>query len=143
MATLIKSAVKDFNPDRLKDELEVASILPEGVLWAGFERINNRLLQPAEQISKATGQPDVVYPPGELHFDYPTDPGAALDTILAAHDATLLSRSQTNADRDIIAGDAHENAFNEWDTLTPAQKGNANKQAQRSLARLFNSNKDL
>ena len=146
MPTFIKFAVKDINPDRLHDELVVAGIEPEGVLFAGFHPANNRLTEPftaTEVIATATGKPDVTADPGELHFRYPSDPGVALDTVLTNHVATNLSIAQTNEDRDETAAIAHINAFNNWDSLNATQRNNANKQAQRSLARIFNSSTDI
>ncbi len=146
MATIVKFAIKDINPDRLRDEFELAVLVPSGILFAGFHSISNRLMEPfltTEVIATHTGLPDTTAEPGELHLNYPSDPGAPLDTLLAAHNATNLSNSQLNEDRDAAAAIAHKNAFDNWDTLTAIQKDNANMQAQRSLARLFNSATDI
>ena len=146
MADVVKFKVKDFNPDRLLEELEVAIISPEGMKWRGFTRINPRLYEPnasTKAIATSTGQPDVTADPGELHFKYATDPGAALDTVLDAHDATKLSSLQIAREEDFAAIPALINAWNNWDTFTNIQKDNANRQAQRLIARLLDRGLDI
>ena len=143
---IIKFVIKDINPDRLRDELTTAGILPEGLLFAGFHRITNRLMEPfteTEVIATATGKPDVTADPGEFHFRYPSDPGAILDTVLVAHDATLLSKSQQNSDNDATAIPILVNRYQNWNTLTKEQKDNTLRQITRLVARLLDSAQDL
>ncbi len=150
MVVIIKFVVKDFNPDRLDNELEDQSLRPDGMKWAGFDRINNRLAEPFTErrvISTSTGQPDQFGEPGELHFRYPialtSGQEANLDQLLADHDATLLSRSQTNnkTDEDAIA--PLINAYKNWGTQTPAEKDNVLRQLARIVARILDSSQDV
>ena len=146
MPKFVKFANKDLNPDRLRDELELAAILPEKLLFAGFHVINDRLMEPfltIEVIATHTGQPDTTAVPGELHFGYPSDPGATLDVLLAAHDATLLSKSQTNHDADVAAIPILVSRYKNWDTLTDPQKDSVLRQLTRLVARLLDSAEDL
>jgi hypothetical protein len=150
MVVVIKFADKNINPDRLHDELIAASIEPEGMLWAGFDRINNRLMEPFAEtrvIATATGQPDTTADPGELHFRYPvalTAPqDAALDQLLLDHDHLQLSTAQQNKDLDEQAIPALISNFQNWGSLTPAQKDNNHRQLTRLVGRLLDSSQDV
>ena len=146
MADIVKFYAKDFNPDRLHDELIVAGIEPTGMRWSGFDHINTRLMEPFTEtrvISTSTGQPDVTADPGELLFRYPSDPGSSLDTVLTAHLATNLSKDQQNEDSDISAIAPLVNNFQNWGSLSNAQKDNNQRQLTRLVARLLDSKQDI
>lgn len=112
MAALVKIVGKDFNPDRLREDLEGAGFagLLTGQGWAGFARISRRRYTPNAgprivgrtvingAVSEDTAQP------GELRFQSSRDltpaEDAALDAALAAHDANMLSAEQVREDQD-------------------------------------------
>lgn len=143
---IIKFYVKDFNPDRLHEELIVAGIEPTGMRWSGFDHINSRLMEPftaTRVISTATGQPDVTADPGEFLFRYSSDPGSSLDTVLTAHLATNLSTNQQNEDSDLAAIAPLINNFQNWGSLSATQKDNNHRQLTRLVARLLDSKQDV
>jgi hypothetical protein len=150
METLVKFMTQDLNPERLKEEMAAAGVPAQGATLAGFTRINARLYQPfasTQVIATHTGQPDTTAEPGEIKLKFDTAPTApqetTLDGLLVAHDATNLSSAQQNKDTDLAAIPALVNAWNNWDTFTPSQKDNANRQAQRLIARLLDGSQDI
>ena len=156
MGTLVKFMNKDMNHERLREELEVAGVPPQaGLLVAGFTRINSRLYEPfltTQIISTATdpaGGPDITNSaqPGELRFDYTPDltepQETTLDGVLTVHDATNLSTGQQNDDTDIAAIAPLVDNYNNWGSLTLAQKDNNHRQLTRLVARLLDANQDL
>jgi hypothetical protein len=44
MAVTVRISVKDFNDDKLQEELAQASLPIQGITWAGFIRSGERLL---------------------------------------------------------------------------------------------------
>ena len=146
MLTIVKFVVKDLNPERLREELETAGILPEGALFAGFDRISDRLMEPFSEtrvIGRTTGQPDRTADPGEIHLHYVGDPGSALDVVFSAHNATVLSTAQTNHDADAAAIPILVNRYQNWGALSDSQKDNVLKQLTRLVARLLDTAQDL
>ena len=156
MTILIKIMNKDLNHERLRDEIEFAGLPAQsGLLIAGFTRINNRLHESfasTQIISRASdpgGGPDITdsAAPGELRFDYVPDLTApqqvTLDGILAAHDATKLSRDQQNKDSDLAAIAPLIANFQNWGSLNNPAKDNNHRQLTRLVARLLDSTQDL
>ena len=156
MATLVKIMNKDMNFERMREEMSVVG-LPTGfgALLAGFTRINNRLHEPflsPQIISRASdpgGGPDITdsADPGELRFRFDLVLTAlqetTLDGVLTAHDATNLSTSQQSNDTDIAAIAPLVNNFQNWGSLTAAQKDNNHRQLTRLVARLLDGQQDL
>lgn len=156
MATLVKFMNKDLNFERLREEMSVA-ILPVsfGSLIAGFTQVNKRLYEPflsTQVISSSTdpgGGLDITdsADPGELRFNFDPDLTAAqettLDGVLTAHDATNLSTNQQNKDTDIAAIAPLVSNYQNWGSLTPAQKDNNQRQLTRLVARILDSAQDL
>jgi len=146
MATFVKFANIDINPDRLHDELLLAGIEPEGILFAGFHSISKQLMEPfteTEVIATHTGLPDTTADPGELHFRYPSDPGTPLDTLLSAHDATLLSRAQTNNKSDTDAVPILIDKYQNWGTLSDSEKFDVLRAIVRLVARHEDASQDV
>lgn len=103
---IVKTAVKSFNPALLSEELAGNSVTAgvSSVAFQGFDRVSDR-----EQAPKATREEygsrtvngvrtPLLADPGEIHFEAAADPGAALDTIVAAHVFSGRSSGQTEKD---------------------------------------------
>ena len=156
MATLIKFMNKDMNFERLREEI-IAAGLPDGfgALLAGFNQVNRRLHEPfasRQVISRSSdpgGGPDITdsADPGELRFRHDPDltgpQETTLDGVLTAHDATNLSTGQTNSDTDIAAIAPLVSNYQNWGSLTPAEKDNNHRQLTRLIARLLDGAQDL
>lgn len=142
MPTLVKTASKDFNPDRLREELEAAGLaaVVTSMGWAGFVKAAPRLYTPAAtrrvvatSVSNGERTEDVA-DPGELRFfttrDLTGAEDASLTTVLTAHVATQRSAEQVRQDQDeadldaLLATEfaAYRTRVTTWDTLNPAQK---------------------
>ena len=150
MFVTIKFAIKNINLELLREELVAVSVPVQGLLMAGFHRLNARVYEPnaaTQVIARASGRPDVTAEPGELKFKndpaLTLDEEVALDAVLSAHDATNLSAGQRNDDTDSAAIPALVNAFRNWDTRTPAQKDNILRQLTRLVARLLDSSQNM
>lgn len=150
MATIIKIANKRINLDRLTEELATAGIPLQSLLLAGFNQFNVRVSQPnasTKVIATGTGKPDDTAEPGELRFTY--DPPltvaqeTTLDGVLAAHDHTVNSTSQNNADQDTADAAQLASDFQNWDTLLPPEKDESQERLTRLVARLFDSSIDI
>lgn len=100
---ITKTFNKPFNKPLLREELQAREDLDSpgllsnmsGVTFAGFTPASNdrrrELPNATRQVYRTTfenGQ-RVTYEadPGEIHFETSSDPGSALDEVLAAHDA--------------------------------------------------------
>ena len=105
MIAEIRTLQKNFNRDLLREELSGLQL--ETLQLAGFKRKGRFEGQPStapRRVSRVR-QPDGTYiedfaQPGELRFIFTVAPGAALDLILAAHDATQRTTEQTRIDQD-------------------------------------------
>lgn len=140
MADLIKIVVKDFNQDLLGEEMAavVPSLLGGGLLWRGFDRLNRNVYTPSTVHGGTAGELVFKYDP---ELTAPRE--AQLDVVLAAHDATQLSSGQQNKAQDEIDRQNFVQTFNDWDTLTDAQKLNRTKELFRVVARLVDSRTDI
>lgn len=140
MADLIKISVKDFNRDLLSQQMDAVtpSLLGGGLLWRGFERLNQRIYTPSTVHGGTAGELVFRYDP-----DLTAPREAQLDAVLAAHDSTQLSTSQQNRARDEIDRQNFVDTFNDWLTLTDAQKLNRTRELFRVVARLVDSRTDI
>ncbi|NIS77758.1 MAG: hypothetical protein GTO00_09130 [Deltaproteobacteria bacterium] len=99
--------LRDVNPELLVEE--VRSLGLSGATFSGFERVSNRLMTPLSEskvvarFKEGSTTREVTAEPGQVDFEAPADPGAALDSILASHDPTL--RTQAQMDRDSYDAD--------------------------------------
>jgi hypothetical protein len=150
MATTIKFMNKNLNLNRLQEELQVAGVPITGMLVAGFNRVGLSQYEPfteTQVIGQATGQPDDTADPGELRFKSDAILSSTdelnLDVILSVHDNTLKSSSQANKDTDIAAIAPLVNNFQNWGTLSNAEKDNNHRQLTRLVARLLDSTQDI
>jgi len=138
MAALVKNVVKDFNQERLHEEMAAQGLTGGGLLWAGFERLNRRVYTP----SNAHG-----HTPGDMHFKYDPELTApqetTLDAILAAHDHTQVSKFQGHRDTDEQDRQDFVQTFNDWPGLTLAQQLTRTRRLFRVVARLLDSQTDL
>jgi hypothetical protein len=149
MPTVVKIAVKDFNPDRLREQLEAggAGAILTSLGWAGFDRVSDRQYTPKPArtlvgVSVSNGQRiEDFADPGELRFaltrDLTPQEDDQLTTLLANHDHTQLSDGQVRADQDeadldaiiaterdafIAALGTMQTTLNGWDAANQAQK---------------------
>ena len=103
---IVKTAVKSFNPGLFSEELAGSSVTAgiTTIAYQGFDRLSDR-----EQSPKATREEygsrtvngvrtPLLADPGEIHFEAPSDPGAALDTAISSHVHTDRSSGQTEKD---------------------------------------------
>ena len=146
---VVKIANKNLNLPLLLDELRAAGLTQEGLLVAGFQHEGNQRYRPftVRMVIGKSGDVEDFADPGELRFRF-ADPlsvaeDAALDAVLAAHDATQSSTDQQNkqSDQDAIAPLVSN--YRNWATLTAAQKDNNARQVTRLVARLLDSTQDL
>jgi hypothetical protein len=107
-----RTVVKSFNPALLHEE--VAALGIQSIAFKGFVRVSGRQFDAApvtQDIGTITvgGVTTVLTAvPGELEFEAPSDPGAALDTVLTNHVHTNDSVRQAKgalkaADKVLIA----------------------------------------
>jgi hypothetical protein len=147
MATLLKIFVKNFNPDRLREEMPAgtAGVLT-GLGWAGFDRSSSRLYVPKSERSIigrsfSNGATVVDFAdPGELRFSTSRDltvlEDAALDVVLTAHVATNLSAEQVREDQDETDFQQMRTRLDGWATLTAAQKDEVLRRLVRLVLRM-------
>jgi len=112
MPIIVKISVKDFNPDKLREELAAsgAGSILVGLSWAGFNRISERRYTPkparemvGSSINNGVRIEDFA-DPGELRFTITRDltqpEDDALVTLLSNHNFTTLSAEQVRQDQD-------------------------------------------
>lgn len=103
---IVKTAVKSFNPGLFSEQLAGNSVTAgiTTIAYQGFDRVSDR-----EQAPKASREEygsrtvngvrtPLLADPGEIHFEAPSDPGSALDTIITDHTSTDRSSGQTEKD---------------------------------------------
>ena len=106
MATVTRIILKDINIELLGEELLAAGLGGLGIVYVGFIRQDTGLHVPkATRSAHATSTvggvtTEFLSDPGELFFKTDTDPGAPLDAVLAAHDATGRSVGQAAQDQE-------------------------------------------
>ena len=107
MALLTRTLLKDFNSDRLREEVETAGLPSLSFSMRGFEQIGARLYTPAavrRRVGYSSSTGDDFADPGELHIAPPRDltvpETVTLDATLTAHNAALLSTEQARQDQD-------------------------------------------
>lgn len=110
-----RTVVKTFNPLLLQEQLASLGIV--SISFMGFKQQSRREMQPlaasADVGERTVGgvRTVVTANPGDIEFDAPTDPGSALDAVLASHDHTQNSATQAQiaqriADRATVASEA-------------------------------------
>jgi hypothetical protein len=141
---------KDLNFGLLMQEMAAAGVPIQGVLIAGFNHVGSGHYVPfvsTQVIATATGQPDVTAEPGELQFR--NDPAltgpqeTALDGVLTAHDETQQSDIEVNRSADIVAKDLLIDRYQNWGTLSNAQKDTVLENLCRVVARLIDRSTNI
>jgi hypothetical protein len=111
MASEVRTVLKDFNRELIRDQID-ASVLPfESMDLAGFVRKGNSQFvgEPAPgpkviRHDKVADTQDIAQP-GEIRFEFTTAltvaQGAILDALLNAHDATEHTASQDRSRQDV------------------------------------------
>ncbi len=138
MAELSKIKLKDFNGDLLHQELVAAGLSENHLTWTGFESIRGSQYTPSDVHG---------FKPGELVFHY--DPEltsaqeSALDTILDAHDATLLSKGQINKDVDMAAIPDFVAASRNFSTFSRTEQNALLERLFRQVVRLTDRSTDI
>ncbi len=103
---IVKTAVKSFNPPLLSEQIAGDSQLSgiRSVAYVGFDRVDERRSDPfatrGEYGSTTVNgvRTPLLADPGEIHFEAPSDPGSALDTVITNHTFTDRSTGQTEKD---------------------------------------------
>jgi len=156
MATVVKISIKNFNADRLREELAAAgaAALLTGIGWAGFN-LTGRIYAPAaarREVGRSSVNGNTVVDfadPGELRFyttrDLTTPEDTALTNVLTAHNSALLSAEQVRQDQDeadldaILATERAAFIANlaAWDGLSTANKFVAAKAMFTTIGKLM------
>lgn len=126
---IVRTSVKSFNPTLLSDQIAGNSLTSgiTSIAYQGFTRISSRQVDPkgsreeyGSTIVNGVRTP-LLADPGEIHFEGPSDPGAALDTVITNHLSTDRTGDQTDQDNietdktDLAAG------LRSGPDLTPAE----------------------
>lgn len=138
MTVYVKNLNKNFNQERLQEELVAAGLEEGSLYWGGFDNVSRRIYTPSTKHG---------FPAGELKFTYDPELTAAreetLDAVLAAHDSNQLSKFQRHKETDELHRQQFVQTANAWDTLTNAQKIARVEHLFRAVARLIDSTTDL
>jgi hypothetical protein len=108
MVVAVRISAKDFNDDKLQEELAQASLPIQGITWAGFIRSGERLHTPFPEASRVVGTSssdgDDVALRGGLRFSIPSPltptEDTSLDSVLAAHNSATLAAEQVRQNQD-------------------------------------------
>jgi hypothetical protein len=131
MAAEVRTVLKDFNRDLIRDQIDASALPFESMDLAGFVRKGNSQFvgEPApgpKVISqdKVAGTQDIAQP-GEIRFEFTTaltgPQGAILDALLNAHDATQHTAGQDRNRQDVLDFAALELNHPNIGTMTNAQ----------------------
>jgi len=148
MEILTLVAPGDVNLSLLKEEIAAAGLPQMGLGIRGMTSVRNEIFAdlfvrfPSTQvIVTKTGEPDVTAEPGEINFKtqvaLTTAEEITLAAVLTAHDATQRTVEQVRAKEHRESSVTLKNIYQQWDTLTPAQKDSGTKEAIRRLARVI------
>jgi hypothetical protein len=151
MAVTVKISVKDFNSNKLQEEL--AALPLTGISWAGFIRLDDRRHTPFPEASRVVGRSsstgDDVALRGELRFisssSLTAPQNASLDSILSSHNSATLSAEQVREDQDesdmeaLFASDrqVYLNHIQTWDTKSTANKLAAAKEMYTIIGKVL------
>jgi len=103
---VVRTAVKSFNSALLSEQIAGNSLTSgiRSIAYQGFNRVSTRQLDPkasreeyGSTVVNGVRTP-LLADPGEIHFQGPSDPGAALDAVIAGHVFTDLTQDQTDED---------------------------------------------
>ena len=149
MADVTKFAVKRINLPLLFEQLQATGLGQPGLLMAGFKAIQQQRYDPLAaraEIGRSGNVSDFAEP-GEMRFRFPapltSGEDTDLDNLLAAHDATQNSTGQSQKQEDDDAIAPLVSNYQNWGTLTAAQKDNNHRQLTRLVARLLDSTQQL
>jgi len=152
MALLLRTLLKDFNPDRLSDEVATAGLPSLSFSMRGFEQRGARLYTPAvarRRVGYSSSTGDDFADPGELHIapsrDLTVPETITLDATLTAHNAALLSAEQVRQDQDetdfaaLLATERQTYLANlqAWDGMNTAQRAVATKEMFQIIGKVF------
>lgn len=109
-----RTVVKSFNPELLHQQCSPLGI--QAISFIGFVLVSTRQVNPAparqqygELVVDGVRQA-LQANPGEMLFEAPSDPGAALDTVLTNHvhtnDSTLQAKGKARAADKALVSDA-------------------------------------
>jgi hypothetical protein len=148
MEVLTLIAPGDVNQSLLREEIATAGLPLMGFGMRGFTTVKiepfvdlfARFAAPKVIVTK-TGEPDVVADPGEFNFKTqvaltPTEE-MTLAAVLTAHDSTQRTVEQQRAVQHRNSAATLKNIYQQWDSLTPAQKDSGTREAIRRLARVI------
>ena len=146
MAIYIRFHIKDFNPDRLREDFGALASLFNSMSWAGFAQIGDRQYTPNPArklvaVSVVNGvRTENFADPGELRFTtsrtLTSIEETQLDGLLSAHDWTQLSAEQVRQDTDKAELDAllgterqiYKDHLAAWDGYNNIEKAAATKE---------------
>jgi hypothetical protein len=144
-------ATTNINLELLREEIAAAGLVSAGILMAGFHLLRPSGLyglNPArKEIGRRTDPADPTQDiitfadPGEIKFKFDatlTAPQeATLAATLAAHDPLLFTQAQQQQIDHKASAATLKNIYQQWNSLTPAQKDAGTREAIRRLARLI------
>ncbi len=143
MADEVRTVLKNFNRDLLREELTASALPYESLHLAGFIRLNQAVgtPAPADVVITRKRETDGSYTedlaaPGEIRFVFTTAltgaEGTALDALLTAHDSTDRTQEQNRQIQDNDDVDTLVAQYANYDSFTDAQF----KQYVKLLARV-------
>ncbi len=129
MASEVRTVLKDFNRDLIREELDASALPFQTIDLAGFVKKTRFVGEPAPgpkviTEDKVAGTQDIAQP-GELRFEFATaltgPQGAILDALLSSHDATQHTAGQDRDRQDVLDYAALELNHPNISTMTDAQ----------------------
>ncbi len=126
---IVRTAVKSFNPTLLSEQIAGNSLTSgiTSIAYVGFDRLDSRRSDP-KATREAYGSTVVngvrtplLADPGEIHFEAPSDPGAALDSVITAHVFTDRTNEQTARDDIETDRTTVSNGVRSGPDMTPAE----------------------
>ncbi len=126
---VVRTAVKSFNPALFSEQIAGNSLTSgiRSIAYVGFNRQDSRRTDPkatreeyGSTVVNGVRTP-LLADPGEIHFEAPSDPGAALDTVITAHVFTDRTGDQTAKDDIETDRTTVSNGVRSGPDLTPAE----------------------
>jgi len=146
MVSDTRTVLKNFNRDRLTEQLTSSALPFIQVHLAGFEKINQFVRAPATEprlilrrrLRDGSYFEDFAQP-GEVRFEFTialtSAEAAALDALLSAHDATQRTADQQRIEQDDTDWNTLVANFPNWDSFNDTQRNNFLKVLARVVIR--------
>ena len=126
---VVRTAVKSFNPGLFSEQIAGNSLTSgiRSIAYVGFNRQDERRTDPkatreeyGSTVVNGVRTP-LLADPGEIHFEAPSDPGAALDSVITNHVFTDRTGDQTAKDDIDTDRTTVSNGVRSGPDMTPAE----------------------